>query len=128
MHLSKLLISFLAHSFSPVGGLLSIDIEGSSEFTENQENYSMILRYIENVLPCDDLDVMLHAADIFGKLFIYGDPTIVESVIEIEIQRSALCPVRPRRALRRSGLMVLSGSMRLPVVWRICSLAMWMMC
>ena len=30
---------------------------------------------------------MLRAADVFGKLFVYGDPTIVESVIEIEIQR-----------------------------------------
>jgi len=30
---------------------------------------------------------MLRTADVFGKLFVYGDPTIVESVIEIEIQR-----------------------------------------
>jgi hypothetical protein len=30
---------------------------------------------------------MLCAADVFGKLFVYGDPTIVESVMEIEIQR-----------------------------------------
>lgn len=30
---------------------------------------------------------MLRAADVFGKLFVYGDPTIVESVIEFEIQR-----------------------------------------
>jgi len=84
--LPKLLINLLAHS-SPLGGLLNIDIAGSSEFTENQENYYKILRYIKNVLPCDDLDVMLRAADVFGKLFVYGDPTIVESVIEIEIQR-----------------------------------------
>jgi len=87
IHLSKLLISLLAHSSSPPGGLFNVDIEGSSEFTENQENYYKILRYIKNVLPCDDLDVMLRAADVFGKLFVYGDPTIVESVIEIEIQR-----------------------------------------
>jgi len=75
-------------SFSSLpGGLLNLDIEGSSEFTENQENYSKILRYIKNVLPCDDFDIMLRAADVFGKLFVYGDPTIVESVIEFEIQR-----------------------------------------
>ena len=86
-------IHLVAHSparrsFSSLpGGLLNLDIEGSSEFTENQENYYKILRYIKNVLPCDDFDVMLHAADVFGKLFVYGDPTIVESVIEIEIQR-----------------------------------------
>jgi len=128
MPLSKLLISLLAHSSSPLGGLLNIDIEGSSEFTKNQENYYEILRYIKNVLPYDDFDVILHAADVFGKLFVYGDPTIVESVIEIEIQRSTLCPVRPRRALRRNGLVVLSASMRLPAVWQICSLAMWIMC
>ena len=67
--------------------MLNLDIEGSSEFTENQENYYRILRYIKNVLPCDDFDVMRHAAGVFGKLFVYGDPTIVESVIEIEIQR-----------------------------------------
>lgn len=30
---------------------------------------------------------MLRAADVVGKLFVYSDPTIVESVIEIEIQR-----------------------------------------
>jgi len=53
----------------------------------NKENYYEIPRYITKVLPCDDRDVMLHAADVFGKLFVYGDPTIVESVIEIEIQR-----------------------------------------
>jgi hypothetical protein len=87
MHLLKLLISLLAYSSSPPGGLLNLDIEGSSEFTENQENYYKILRYIKNVLPCDDFDVMLRAADVFGKLFVYGDPTIVESVIEFEIQR-----------------------------------------
>lgn len=71
----------------PPGGLLNLDIEGASEFTQNQENYYKILRYIKNVLPCDDFDVMLRAADVFGKLFVYGDPTIVESVVEIEIQR-----------------------------------------
>jgi len=87
IHLSKLLIGLLAHSSSLLGGLLNIDIEGSSEFTENQENYYEILRYTKNVLPCDDVDVMIRAADVSGKLFVYGDPTIVESVIEIEIQR-----------------------------------------
>jgi len=87
IHLFKPLISLLAHSPSPLDGLLNIDIEGSSEFTENQEDYYEIPRYIKNVLPCDDFDVMLRAADLFGELFIYRDPTIVESVIEVEIQR-----------------------------------------
>jgi len=83
IHLFKLLISLLAHSSSPLGGLFNIDIEGSLEFTENQENHYKIPRYIMNVLHCDDLDVMLGAADVFGK---NGDPTILESVSEIEIQ------------------------------------------
>jgi len=87
MALSKLLISLLAHSSSYLGGLLNIDIGGSSVFTENQEDYYEIPRYIKNVLQCDDFDVMLRAADVFGKLFVYGDPTIVESVIEIKYQR-----------------------------------------
>jgi len=83
MPLSKLLISLLTHSSSPPGGLLSIEIENSSKFTENQEDYYEVPRYIKNVLPYDDFDVTLRAADVFGKPFVYGDPTIVESVIEV---------------------------------------------
>jgi len=129
IHLFKPLISLLAHSSSPPGGLLNIDIEGSSEFTENQENHYSILRYIKNVLPCDDFDVMLRAADVFGKLFVYGDPTIVESVIEIEIQRLLDFMSRETaKSTETERLVVLSGSMRLPAVWQICSLALWIMC
>ena len=93
------------------GGLLNLDIEGSSEFTENQENYYKILRYIKNVLPCDDFDVMRAAAAVFGQLFAHGDPTIVESVVEIEIQRllDFVAAARSTEAERFGGLVGLNA-------------------